>query len=380
MRRSEMAIAILAFMMPLVQFAWAVAQDQHLQLLSSGTGWFLGKGKLYWTNDNGAHWADITPRMSLPGEKVADVDFRNVHEGWVLLAIDENRGPEAVFEVASTTNSGGSWAITPVQVPGTGIPKRPPLYGEGLVFFSDSMHGWLNLSLEGSQNFSPAILLSTADGGKTWTRKPSPGRGAVRFTTKDDGWIAGGPGGQYLYSTKDGGMSWQEISLRNPQAVGGGHGGLYSAPEFSGQKHGLVAVTLSSQGAMVLFATNDGGRSWKPSSTIKDPAVKQYQVPVPSTFADSAWLVAKVDHSSLAVTKHHFGLGGTAVETRTAAVQKSPFPTSVLDISFTTYDQGWVLADRLYATEDGGRTWQDITPWPAPHMQTVPAPSSSPKK
>src|SRR5574340_995217 len=39
----------------------AVAQERHMQLLASDTGWVLGANKLYWTTDNGGRWEDITP-------------------------------------------------------------------------------------------------------------------------------------------------------------------------------------------------------------------------------------------------------------------------------------------------------------------------------
>ena len=354
---SAMRIAALAASLTLTYSAPVVAQQKHMQLLAPRTGWFLGQGKLRWTHDDGAHWVDITPRMSLPREKIADVYFKDVYDGWVLLSTDENTGPEAAFEVASTTNSGGTWAITPVDIPGT-AQGRAPLFGQGLIFFLDPMHGWLNLALEGSQNFSPALLLATEDGGNTWIPKASPGRGAVRFTTPTDGWVAGGPGGEYLYSSKDGGMSWQPISLMNPGAV------YNSAPIFSDQKHAFLPVTQRSAGAMamVLFATDDGGQSWKPYRTFSNS-----QRFVTSTVADSVWFVAKGDQSSITLIKTQLSPGATGVETRTAAVQKATFPTSIHDISFATSEQGWVLTDRLYAAVDGGQAWKDITPWPAPN-------------
>src|SRR5438046_954069 len=126
-----MAVVILASLVALVPSTQAIAQERHMQLLAPNTGWFLGQGKLYWTDDNGAHWSDITPTMILPREKIADVYFKNTIEGWVLLSTDENEGPEARHELASTVNSGTKWTITPVEVPGPGMPKRAPFPGGG---------------------------------------------------------------------------------------------------------------------------------------------------------------------------------------------------------------------------------------------------------
>ena len=271
-RMSVMRIAALAPFLTLIHSAPAVAQEKHMQLLAANTGWFLGQGKLRWTSNNGARWTDITPRMSLPGERISDVYFRDVNEGWVLLSTDENHAPEAAFEVASTTNSGGTWIITPVNVPGADAQSRAPLPGDGFIFFLDATHGWLNLGMEGGANFNPALLLATQNGGNTWIEETSPGRGTVLFSTPDQGWIAGGPGGEYLYSSKDGGMSWQTISLINPGAM------YNSAPVFSDPKTRIPTSHTAIGAVNGLFATmteaNPGDTtelSATPSLTLRPP-------------------------------------------------------------------------------------------------------------
>lgn len=368
----------------------AAAQGRRMQLLAPDTGWFLAGDKLLWTTDNGQNWTDVTPPTSLPHvsavsrEKIANVYFKDANDGWVLLSTDENDGPgEARFEVASTVDSGASWSVSPVEVPDRNLNWRPLLPGGGVIFFLDTRHGWLNLGLESGQNFNLSLFLTTEDGGNTWSRKAQAHLGAVRFITPQVGWIAGGPGGQYLYGTRDGGSTWEKLSLKAPPTTGSAAYPLYeAAPTFTNAMHGLLAVTYMAPDelpwALVLFATENGGRSWSPLKVLTGLRGAG-NLPFPSATADSAWLTARPDTSTLTLTMSRLGPDHGGVETRTATIQRLPLPTGglapVFEISFATEDLGWVRTDRILATADGGRTWKDITPLPAPRKEpAVPVP------
>ncbi|HEV2494259.1 MAG TPA: hypothetical protein VG204_14430 [Terriglobia bacterium] len=351
-----------------------------MQLLAPDTGWFLAGNKLLWTEDNGQHWVDITPPMSLPHvsaaskEKIANVFFKDVNDGWVLLSTGENdHGGEARFEVASTVDSGASWSVSPVEIPGLDW-RQTILYGAGRVFFLDSRHGWLNLDVESSPNFRLAILLATEDGGRTWMRRPSGTGGVVSFATLDAGWVAGGPGGAHLYATTDGGKTWQEVELKAPPEIGPALGGLYGvAPIFTDANHGYLPASYPSARALVLFATDDSGATWRPHRVFKGlPFIGA--IPYPSAVTDSAWLTAFLNQSTLNVMKTGIRGGGTrTVETARAMIQRQPLPRGsrlpILEMTFSTAEQGWIRTDSMLATEDGGATWSEIPPLgPAPKM------------
>jgi len=251
---------------------YAVAQERHLQLLTPDTGWFLAGDKLLWTADNGEHWTDVTPPMSLREERIADVYFKDAGEGWVLLSTTETGGPEARFEVAATVNSGASWSVSSVEVPGLNW-RQTILYGQGRVYFLDSRHGWLQLDEQTGSAFRGALLLATHDAGVTWVVEPSSGTaGRFHFADAHDGWVAGGSTGGELYTTRDGGRTWQRISLKAPPETGPATVPIYDTPVFTDPKRGFLPVTYRAPedgpSALVLFATQDGGHSWKPHRVI----------------------------------------------------------------------------------------------------------------
>jgi photosystem II stability/assembly factor-like uncharacterized protein len=362
--------AIFAFLLSLIDSSVLFAQTKPMELVTTDAGWFLNQGKLYWTSDNGTRWRDITPVLSLAGERIADVYFKDMREGWVLLSTDENHGPEATFELASTTDSGASWRISPISMLEPGPPRRPALPGDGFVFFLDSVHGWLNLSLESSQNFSLSLFLETQDGGHTWERKVSPGSGSVRFSTSKDGWIAGGPGEEHLYSTNDAGAHWQDVALQIPPETGG-KVGLYSLPTFYDRQHGFVSVKVAFAATAVLFETNDAGQSWKANRIITDSAFEGHEAPLPSVVLDSDWVIAKGEDSLITILRPQRSFGSTSTEKISSSISTVPStgPTfsSVLDLSFISREHGWILfKGRLYTTANAGVEWKDVTPGSRP--------------
>ncbi|HEV2494260.1 MAG TPA: YCF48-related protein [Terriglobia bacterium] len=352
----------------------AAAQERHMQLLAPDTGWVLGANKLYWTTDNGSQWQDITPRMSLPNEKIADVYFKDGGNGWVLLSTRENDQVQIRFELASTTNPGSvsSWTVTPVGIPGLPL-NSPQLTGGGQVYFVDSQHGWLNLGVESSVNFMATLLLATRDGGRAWNRQSVPGRhgtgiaGALRFVTPNEGWLAGGPAGKYLLVTRDGGQSWEQVSLKAPAETGTAAVATYNDPPiFQNAKRGFVAVTYTGPeegSALVLFATSDGGRTWAPFKVLRGAQTSGDGGAMASTFADSIWLTATASEYTLSLTA--VPLRGGDVTTLPAHVRER-WP-SVSELSFASRRVGWVWAGAVLATADGGATWEDISPWRSKH-------------
>ena len=88
----------------------------------------------------------------------------------------------------------------------------------------DDSHGWLLFKLATGNNFSQGLLYVTEDGGLTWQQREAPLGEPVTFVDANTGWTAGGPAGDELYRTLDGGQSWQ---LQRPA----GEGVRYLLPE-----------------------------------------------------------------------------------------------------------------------------------------------------
>lgn len=183
--------------------------------------------------------------------------------------------------------------------------------------------------------------------------------------------MAGGANDEELHVTRDGAKSWQTVSLPAPKEI---YPAIYptcDVPVFEDDKHGFVAVTYSGgngdKSAAVLFATDDGGRSWKPDRILANLEEKAVGQRMPSTVADSTWITARVWDYPPALTA--LGVG--------ARVRASIDPVShfsgyfqVYQLSFATPTQGWIIVGdgELRSTTDGGATWTTLLPGPQPHV------------
>jgi hypothetical protein len=133
----------------------------------------------------------------------------------------------------------------------------------------------------------------------------------------------------------------------------------YGLPTFEDPKHGYICVTYP--GVVVLFATADGGVTWKPDRVLSGSQAGSQGAVVASAVADSTWVIGRVPrHGTPRLTK--LGPGASATDTTMPAPEES----GVRQMSFATASQGWVASGgKLLATNDGGATWTDITPgWP----------------
>ena len=355
-------------------------QVQRMKLLTAQTGWVQVGQRLDWTTDGGAHWTDITP-LTPAKESISSVFFLDISTGWVLL-LSADKEDRAVFDLASTTNSGADWSVTRLRLPPNLDPTQ--LSGEAWMDFVDPVHGWMDLAINSSANFRLGALLATTDGGRTWSRTPreptpsGPGiAGRVHFIDTKTGWLAGGPGDEYLFATRDGSRSWQELSLRPPASVGASAGPNYDTPVFDDSMNGFLPVTYSatehSAPALVLFISHDRGLTWAASAV--QPLEHGYGgLPAPSALAGSGLFVGDLGRGTLTIA--HLRSAGKA---ESASASVAEHESGIADLSFVSERQGWLRfnSGRLLSTTDGGATWADITPHPVPHAATRPAVSES---
>jgi photosystem II stability/assembly factor-like uncharacterized protein len=356
--------ALRAGLCAVVLCACAIAQERTMQLLAPSTGWALGNGRLFWTADNGERWIDITPGRA--GTKIADVFFRDVINGWVLL--ESNAGDGMIRVVLATTSDGGHiWSFADIP-----IPKQFPdeLSGAGWVDFADAEHGWVVLKNHTSSAFSTARLIQTMDGGSKWQELPQAPLGApVVFVNSTDGWLAGdsGTGGSgNMYRTRDAGRTWQGADLQHPSAAGL-VSAAYGTLRFTDAKHGSVPVTfspISGQSTLVLFTTSDGGSTWHAAQVLHVPN-RYGESPLPSAVVDSTLLVLR-SATLVAVGpdsgESSRGIGGVS-------------PDEVFkEMTFIDAVGGWLRTSdgRLVSTADGGRTLTWHVPGSAPRAALSP--------
>ncbi len=272
--RTLVAVSLLALILfPCIP---ALGQNPSMQLITAKSGWAIDNHRLFWTSDNGSHWKDVTPAHG-PSENLTDVFFSDESHGWALLYAEDDDQGKLTFRVAGTADSGQTWTVALVKIPSQ---KPDELSGYGWLDFIDPLCGWMVLQAKSSSAFSWGLLLATSDGGKSWNELPqAPMAGRPVFATPRDGWVAGNAGGGGIYSTHDGGRTWQGDGppLENlPQSLP--TRATYGDAKFTDARHGFLPIWLRPSSdaeeprgtALVLYVTDDGGRSWKLDRTLTD--------------------------------------------------------------------------------------------------------------
>lgn len=365
------------------------AQTQpRMGLVAQGVGWaLLSQGTVYnpndhlfWTSDDGANWRDVTPQD--PGSRqIAGVFFLDTSRGWVLLALKHewpknSQEPDNFitdirgFDLASTTDGGASWTIKRLAVLAEGVGWT----SAAQIFFLDAAHGWMNIESPVPHWGGEGVHLTTTDGGNTWKHIVEVGGGAgygsIRFTDLQNGWIAGGPGGFYLYATNDGGRHWREVTLPAPAEISGlfeNVAAQYVSPWFKDGKHGFLSVEYSGEAKsgedisiQTLFSTGDGGNTWHLESWAKLDPTSNF--PIVAVVDSTALTPKRVDHEPGRLLK--LGLAGKLTETRASESPEMPAGAALVSLSFNDVTHGWASSSdgRLLSTTDGGVTWKDITP------------------
>ncbi len=346
---------------------------QSMQLIAPGTGWML-KGRLFWTIDDGTHWTDITPHASgVP----TDVFFLDNLRGWVLFS-DAHEDTDLIsFHIASTIDSGHSWSVSSLKATSQ---KPDELDGYGWLDFADAEHGWVVLRAKSSSASSWGLLLGTDDGGRSWRELPqAPVAGRPDFVTPQDGWLSG-PDWAGRYSTHDGGKSWGGIG-EVPDSLGSASAHpYYGDVKFINPKQGLLPVWLSSPNdkarsvALALYVTGDGGRTWRVGRLLADSDIGSLEhvedtITVPG--GKSVILVAREKMHTDRLTLLTVGLEGAP--SRVTSNLAIPEHDEVAEFRFADNAHGWASTriGTLFSTKDGGATWQDVTPLPAPHPLPV---------
>jgi photosystem II stability/assembly factor-like uncharacterized protein len=391
---------VLSLLLTLCLGTAALAQQggriESMKLLTPNVGWAATKDKLFWTTDGGAQWKDITPKVDHKGQAVSSVFFLDSSTGLMLLSCGDGRDlatDGSCFELASTSNAGETWSVTQEKI---AQPFSKEQLEDGYGFsgrswldFVDPRHGWEILDINtNSVNPSAGEMLRTADGGKTWApTKDTPTSDHFRFTTTTDGWIAGGKG-QELFVTHDAGDSWQKVSLPKPSGVGPDMGIGIGPPVFENERHGFLPVRYAvgpllgaDLSTVVLFVTDDGGRSWKQDRTLaRVPDISCSDVVGPTLIAVHSQLrkePTEARNGAPRIELSLYALGsGQNVSSNSAEVFSYGTP---VQLSFVSRDEGWAnLLDGLFATRDGGRTWLDVTPGGAPSPPpTISAPAKA---
>lgn len=241
------------------QLGWALAVTVT-QGSNQGPFW------IFRTVDGAKHWQrQLVGQTSSVFLTLDTFQFLDPTHGFVAAG-----NPISLYR---TTDGGMHW-------PALGLP-----YADGYaVTFTDPLHGWFLAwtTVSPPPNQVPH-LSSTSDGGNTWNQLPDPpvdtgdrfltatqlSNGLV-FRTRLEGWLGSNGAGQpHVYSSADGGHSWQRREVPLPSgAVASGtlSTGIQELPG-AGVIASVNLSTIAAAEAMLaspsaLFTSFDGGTSW----------------------------------------------------------------------------------------------------------------------
>jgi photosystem II stability/assembly factor-like uncharacterized protein len=303
---------------PWIRLSTPTRADLHCAyFISPEKGWVGGRrGTLLHTEDGGRHWVE---QVTGTKANITSLFFLNAQTGWAAVggtygldpAVDgieptilrtDDGGtvwrPIAELDVRSlwfvneqvgfavgnygsvfrTTDGGATWTACEglrraIERP-EGLPDAVLTFT--LVQFLDERRGWVAGNFFGRGITRPAGVFWTQDGGETWTRYPIPFAAtsaditSMRFLDARRGSVVselyrGDARFVTLHFTNDGGATWSERRM----AVPGFH-----VTHFLDERTGWTIGALLSRDSssppyeVGIWATRDGGRTWREEKTL----------------------------------------------------------------------------------------------------------------
>jgi len=292
-------------------------------VVANGVLWQSAGNHLSLSTDNGQTWHDTTVHA-----EDTVTQFGQSTAAAVTQYSDADHFVVAISHRFYVTADGGQ---TYRQVLGPDARDAGSQYATGE--FSDIHHGKF-LTANGA-------LLSTTDGGRTWTRQdyPNPAGSssagmpvAIHFTTATDGWLV--LAGKLAHSS-DGGSTWSSPLTGSGMA------------DLTGMSWGDSAHAWTWTGAGNLFATADGGATWTQVTTL------------PANFSVGS---AVMTGPLTGVADSYYG-GVVTTQDGGATWQAAVGASGLGRLVHTTGQTVWSLNGySLQRSKDGGRTWKPAGP------------------
>jgi photosystem II stability/assembly factor-like uncharacterized protein len=211
--------------------------------------------------DGGATWRTVSDR------KLVGLSFVDAEHGWGVTP--GGPSPDGVVGGLLLTADGGrTWTALPAS------PCREIGWPVS-VSFVGRLHGWVGCAGMSGAGEAPKGVAETTDGGRTWTVRarvtpPSSPVGSISISDYLDG-IAMRPSGVGLaweglggtLRTTDGGRTW------TPMPPGGSGAGPIPAGGWAiTDRDWLILLWDPNAQATVLYATDDGGATWRVVSHV----------------------------------------------------------------------------------------------------------------
>ncbi len=337
----------------------------QFNMLTTTSGWILLNQRLFWTSDAGQTWDEVSP--SLPsGSSVQDVQFIDSNTGWMLWTMIAPDG-SSLFQLAHTTDHGVTWVIDSLSLFESGEIASHTEKAE--IGWFDTQTGWISVKQISSSNFSLGTLFITSDGGGTWRRSTLPVADHIYFNDPQIGWAIGGPTGDQIFKTPDGGTTWQTL---RPDDVPEKTLAVAYMPFYSGGQGLLIMTHLGLDNSLEVYSLKNPSEKWLPVNRltldVQPGAIalsildaQNFVATIPGTRS-----IVRMMDGELNVLDNEDGLS-----------------TSIVELDMVSLDVGWAKSvdsscatapssdneavsvfcsstTRLLRTIDGGITWQSI--------------------
>jgi photosystem II stability/assembly factor-like uncharacterized protein len=361
--------------------------------LSGGVGWSMNALGFWVTRDGGSTWITATPKhVRAAGDvfaRIDQVEFIDRDHGWLTAGdvfggfpLPKNAPTWRHMEIDRTTDGGRTWhASAPpgcLQACGeTHVSFLDPKAGfaiasKGLFATHDGGATWTRVSrppFVGPIDFLDARSGFGVSDPTRW--------GGPQYATPIGGGIP--------YRTSDGGRTWSRVRVAAPAAYAG-WGAVASAVQFFGRQ-GVLAVRFRDPRThvqrLVVYTSTDGGSSWAahfvPARVRWSLSFFTWGVPASGLFSAAsprAW-VMNGNRVLFATTD-----GGRSW--RTVRPLDLPRRATIWSVQFTAPDDGWAIfwlpkgdsgSGALVRTSDGGSTWTPLAP-PVPKLRPLPKPKA----
>ncbi len=365
--------------------AFTQAQEQasptQFELLTANSGWILLGSQLFWTGDAGQTWEEIGPSIPLEAS-VQDVHFTDESTGWSLWTTTDPGGGASVT-LSQTADLGRTWTSRslPLFEPG----EVASYVEKAEMGWLDPQTGWISVKQMSSSNFSLGVLFTTSDGGESWSRFDLPVADDVYFSDPQTGWAVGGPAGDQVFHTWDGGLTWSgtrpldipegaQATAYEPFAAGG-HG-LFVATALGGENHLQVYSSDSTYEWSLFEQVRLDAPTGRIAVSILDPA--NFVATIPGSASIVRMMDGEVD-----TLKNDDGLSASIVELDMVSLDIGWARSVDSSCANVPLEEPCFSSTRVLQTTDGGITWQALTLPSVPSKsissaETTPAPAIPP--
>ncbi len=329
----------------------------RIEMMDEVDGWAITETQIIRTNDGGVTWYDVTPPGLTQAGYSVFVDFLDMYHGWIQVADPQNYPFGG--RLHRTSDGGTTWESFPTP------------FSAGDLEFLDANNGWMLADLGAGAGSMAVSVFQTRDGGANWKRVytndpnlenagDSLPLGGIKILLApldmQTAWIGGviySPGSVYLFRTDDAGETWFNISLMLPDETSSGELAVEKV-QFVSPTQGFLALRMTSAGAKtLLYATSDGGYSWKLLPAML-PGVGKLEI------ASAEEMVYYSDGQ--------FYVTNDAGETFRVVAPDAAFGDSLAEMSFVNALTGWAVVIHplnrrtLYKTTNGGEIWFPLIP------------------